>query len=97
MMAQAPTAAARRVETPDDDDLRALLELLREADEGREFEPGVRFTAGAVVLRRRDGAQVLATFGTLEQLTRVSAQRHGCACVSSVKGDRSPMAIRFAH
>ncbi|MDP9371248.1 MAG: hypothetical protein M3Q65_02070, partial [Chloroflexota bacterium] len=58
-------------ETPDDDDLRALLELLREADEGREFEPGVRFTAGAVVLRRRDGAQVLATFGTLEQLTHL--------------------------
>ena len=71
MMAKAPTAAARRPATPDDDDLRALLELLREADEGREFDPGVRFTGGTVVLRRRDGSQVPATFGTLEQLAQL--------------------------
>ncbi|MDP9372504.1 MAG: hypothetical protein M3Q65_08650 [Chloroflexota bacterium] len=43
-MTKAPTAAARRPDTPDDDNLRALLELLREADEGREFDPDVRFT-----------------------------------------------------
>ncbi len=62
------TAAGRRGQPTDTDELRPLLELLGEADAGREFEPGVTFIGGAVVLRRRDGGPVPATFGTLEEL-----------------------------
>ncbi|MDP9375013.1 MAG: hypothetical protein M3Q65_21710 [Chloroflexota bacterium] len=62
--------------TTADDELRALLELLGEVDEDRDFDPGVRFTAGAVVLRRRDGGQVPATFGTLDQLAQLRGRGH---------------------
>jgi hypothetical protein len=62
------TAAGRRGQPTDTDALRPLLELLGQADEGREFTPEVAFAGGAVVLRRQDSAPVPATFGTLEEL-----------------------------
>jgi len=62
------TSAEGRGETTNTDTLRPLLELLGEADEGREFTPDVAFSGGGVVLRRRDGGAVPATFGTLEEL-----------------------------
>ena len=62
------TPAGRRGETTDTDELRPLLELLGEADAGAEFAPEVAFSGGTVVLRRRDGGPVPATFGTLEEL-----------------------------
>lgn len=68
------TVAGRRGEAPDTDELRPLLELLGEADAGREFRPEVAFTGGAVILRRQDGAPVPATFGTLEELAALRAR-----------------------
>ncbi len=68
------TAAGGRGEAPETDELRPLLELLGEADKGREFQPGVTFAGGAVVLRRRDGGPVPATFGTLEELAALRAR-----------------------
>ncbi len=45
MMGKA-TTKAHHAERAGDDELRALLELLREADDDREFDPGVfRITA----------------------------------------------------
>ena len=68
------TAAGPRGQPTDTDALRPLLELLGEADAGREFQPDVAFAGGAVVLRRRDGAPVPATFGTLEELAALRAR-----------------------
>ena len=67
-------AAGRHGGATDTDALRPLLELLGEADAGHEFQPDVAFTGGAVVLRRRDGGPVPATFGTLEELAALRAR-----------------------
>ncbi len=75
-MRKATNTAAHRADTTAADELHPLLELLGEADEGREFQPGVAFAGGAVVLRRRDGGQVPATFGTLDQLAQLRGRGH---------------------
>ena len=78
------TTKAHHTDTAGNDELRALLELLREADEEREFDPGVRCTAGAVVLRRRDGALVPATFGTFDQLAQLRGRGHAAEVAPGV-------------